>query len=88
MRSLSSGLFDESWYLTKNPEPARFPGGPLRHFLLHGGNELRDPNPYFNTAWYCENRPDFDRAQTNPIVHYLERGSKEGARPSPDFDPT
>jgi hypothetical protein len=85
---LSSGLFDESWYLTKNPEAARFPGGPLRHFLLHGGKELRDPNPYFNTAWYCENRPDFDRAQTNPLVHYLERGSKEGARPSPDFDPT
>jgi hypothetical protein len=82
---LSAGLFDESWYLTKNPEAARFPGGPLRHFLLHGGKKLRDPNPYFNTAWYCENRPDFDRAQSNPLVHHLERGSKEGARPSPDL---
>jgi len=82
-----SGLFDEPWYLTNNPDAAHFPGGALRHFLRHGGTELRDPNPYFNTAWYCQNHPDFDWCQSNPLVHYLERGSADGARPSPNFDP-
>ncbi len=82
-----SGLFDEPWYLTNNPDAAHFPGGALRHFLLHGGRELRDPNPYFDSAWYCQNRPDFDRDQSNPLVHYLERGSADGARPSRSFDP-
>ncbi len=82
-----SGLFDKPWYLTNNPDAAHFPGGALRHFLLHGVRELRDPNPYFDTAWYCKNHPDFDWRQWNPVVHYLERGSADGARPSPNFDP-
>ncbi len=82
-----SGLFDEPWYLANNPDAAHFPGGALRHFLRHGGRELRDPNPHFDTAWYCQNHPDFDRHQSNPLVHYLERGSADGARPSPNFDP-
>ena len=82
-----SGLFDKPWYLANNPDAAHFPGGALRHFLLHGVRELRDPNPYFDTAWYCQNHPDFDWRQSNPLVHYLERGSADGARPSPNFDP-
>jgi hypothetical protein len=82
-----SGLFDEPWYLTNNPDAAHFPGGALRHFLLRGGKELRDPNPYFDAAWYCQNHPDLDWRQSNPLVHYLEHGWADGARPSPNFDP-
>jgi hypothetical protein len=82
-----SGLFDEAWYLTRNPDVANFPGGALRHFVLHGVRGLRDPNPYFDTAWYCQNHPEADWRQSNPLVHYFEHGSADGARPSPHFDP-
>jgi hypothetical protein len=83
----SSGLFDEQWYVKNNPEAARFPGGPLRHFVRRGAQELRDPNPYFDAAWYRETCPGFDAEASNAVVHYILKGSAEGARPSPQFDP-
>lgn len=84
---MSSGLFDEPWYLTGNPEAAQFPKGALRHFMVAGARDLRDPNPFFNTGWYCERRPDIDWTQANPVVHYLRHGSAENEQPSPRFDP-
>ena len=82
----SSGLFDEAWYVRRNPEASQFPGGPLQHFLHRGAREFRDPNPYFNVAWYCARRSNLDPERKNPLVHYLEHGSVEGSSPSPDFD--
>jgi len=81
----SSGLFDEAWYVEKNPDAERFPGGPLRHFMPRGARELRDPNPFFDAAWYCAERPEALRA--NALVHYIERGAAQGLRPSLAFDP-
>jgi hypothetical protein len=83
----SSGLFDELWYVDNNPEAARYPGGPLRHFMRRGARELRDPNPYFSTAWYCEQRCGFDGERSNALVDYILKGSANGVPPSPRFDP-
>ena len=79
-----SGLFDEAWYVGRNPEAAQREGGPLRHYMRKGAPTLLDPNPYFDAAWYAANRP---AARQNPLLHYLKRGAAEGLSPSPAFDP-
>jgi glycosyltransferase involved in cell wall biosynthesis len=80
----SSGLFDENWYLIKNTDVADAKLDPLRHFLLFGGFERRDPNPQFNSGWYLDTYEDVKRAGSNPFVHYLESGRREGRLAKPD----
>ena len=56
---------------------------PLRHYLLFGGFERRDPSPRFNSGWYLDNYKDVERAGINPLVHYLKSGKKEGRTAKP-----
>ncbi|MDP1541288.1 MAG: glycosyltransferase [Moraxellaceae bacterium] len=74
----ASGMFDEHWYLTQNPDIAHAGIDPARHYLLFGGFEGRDPFPNFSSKWYLESYPDVKAAGVNPLVHYLKSGSKEG----------
>ena len=46
----SKGLFDKEWYLTAYPDIADAGVDPLKHFIHHGINEGRDPNPYLNLS--------------------------------------
>jgi GT2 family glycosyltransferase len=58
----------------------------LDHFLKHGVNEGRDPNPYFDTKWYLSRYPDIEEAGLNPLVHFALYGGQEGRSPGPEFD--
>lgn len=73
-----SGLFDEAWYLSQNPDVAQAKIDPALHYLRHGGFEGRDPGPKFSSAFYLDTYPDVKAAGINPLVHYLLLGEKEG----------
>jgi len=45
-----SGLFDRDYYLAANPDVAASGMDPLLHFLRHGENESRRPNPILSRA--------------------------------------
>lgn len=75
-----SSLFDEAWYLAKNPDVAQAKIDPALHYLRHGGFEGRDPGPNFSSAFYLDTYPDVKAARINPLVHYLLNGRKEGRK--------
>lgn len=75
----SSGLFDEAWYLANNPDLTnKAKANPVRHYLLSGGFERRDPGPSFCSGWYLDTYNDVKISGINPLVHYLELGREEG----------
>lgn len=82
-----SGLFDPVYYLRRYPDVGAAGIDPLTHYLDHGAEDGRDPNPVFQTRWYVARYPDVTTLGENPLLHYLMHGSKEGRMPSPDFDP-
>jgi hypothetical protein len=74
----SSGLFDEAWYLNHNLDVAQAKVDPVRHYLLFGGFEGRDPSPKFSSSFYLKTYEDVKKAGINPLVHYLKCGREEG----------
>ena len=78
----SSGLFDEGWYLTNNPDVELTNANPMLHYYDHGGFEGRDPGPNFSSSWYLDNYEDVKKARINPLVHYLKYGRNEGRHPN------
>jgi len=80
----SSDLFDETWYLTNNPDVAQARADPALHYLRFGGFEGLDPGPNFSSAWYLDTYADVKNYGVNPLVHYLKYGRKEGRVVQPD----
>jgi glycosyltransferase involved in cell wall biosynthesis len=82
--ALESGLFDQEWYLTRNPDVAQAGVDPMEHYLLSGGFEGRDPSSLFDSKWYLTQNPDVAKAGMNPLIHYLGWGKAQGRllRPS------
>jgi len=80
----SSGLFDETWYLTNIPDVTHGKADPPLHYLRSDGFEGRDPGPNFCSAWYRTKYEDVKNAGVNPLVHYIEYGREEGRSEKPD----
>jgi hypothetical protein len=78
-----SGLFNEAWYLFKNPDVARAEVDPLLHYLQTGAFEGRDPSPYFSSSIYLNIYKDVKEAGVNPLLHYLKYGQVEGREKQP-----
>jgi hypothetical protein len=78
-----SGLVDEDYYYSHYRDVANAMVDPVRHFCLHGWQEGRRPNAWFDTEWYIAQHD----CHENPLLHYLTIGEPAGAAPSPDFDP-
>ena len=49
---LESGWFDTGWYLSAYPNVARAHLGAVRHYLMWGMSEDRDPGPKFSASGY------------------------------------
>lgn len=81
-----SGLFDEAFYLTANPDLSLQPGAALDHYLRYGAEEGRAPNPWFDSQYYQELYPD--TALVNPLWHFITYGAEEGRLPNRDFRQT
>jgi glycosyl transferase family 2 len=76
-RNAPSRLFDSRFYLSRYPDVAAAGLNPLVHFLLHGAQEGRWPNPLFNTAAYRSRHPELGDKGVNPLVHYVSVGTQE-----------
>jgi Methyltransferase domain/Glycosyl transferases group 1 len=83
----ASGLFDEAYYLERNPEVTERRMNPLVHFVIAGAAEGRDPHPLFSTAFYLGQLPDLAASGQNALQHYLTQGWRTGCAPHPVFDP-
>src|SRR5262249_53746914 len=83
---LIAGLFDERYYLEKNPSVANARIAPFQHYRTVGWREGCDPNPLFDTQRYLENNPDVVSLGIDPLEHYCSYGWRQGLSPSPHFD--
>jgi glycosyltransferase involved in cell wall biosynthesis len=72
-----SGKFDRQWYLSNNPDVAAAGIDPIRHYVLHGVKEGRDPSPSFSTRKYLAKHPDVAAAGTNPFWHFIRHGKSD-----------
>jgi GT2 family glycosyltransferase len=72
-----SGLFDPKYYLSQGGNVAQIAVDPIRHYLMHGAEAGRDPNPGFDTSFYVERYPDVAESGLNPLDHYLRIGARE-----------
>ena len=75
---LSSTLFDANWYLNQYPDVASGDSDPVKHFLVFGGSERRNPSALFDTNKYLQLHPDVKETGLNPLVHYELHGRHEG----------
>lgn len=65
---VTSGAWDESWYLQEYPDVASHLVDPLLHYLVQGWRELRSPGPRFDARRYAESAGLHD---IHPLLHYL-----------------
>jgi hypothetical protein len=85
---IRSSLFDEAFYLAKNPDvAAAVASGILRsgfdHFTQFGQLERRNPNALFDEAFYLAKNPDVAAAVASGILrsgfdHFTQFGMLEG----------
>ena len=73
-----SGLFDEEYYLQNNSDLLLTHIDLLRHFILHGWLEGRNPSNDFDLEFYLNHYPNVRISGVNPLFHYLTKGSREG----------
>ncbi len=73
-----STAVDGAFYRAVNPDLAKSDLDPIRHYLLSGWREGRDPAPWFSTRAYVEANREVIRAGWNPLHHYLAIGRREG----------
>lgn len=78
-----SKLFDDCYYVATYFDVKADGIDPLRHYVMHGWRERRNPGPLFDTAWYLQQNPDVAAAGINPLLHYIEYGAAEGRTPAP-----
>lgn len=83
---LDASLFDEYYYLEKNPDVAASKMNPFKHFIRYGAAEGRSPSPYFETDWYLSTNADVGKSGMSAIVHYLFHGSKQNRSPNSELD--
>jgi hypothetical protein len=70
--------FDPQFYRETYPDIARIGVEPIRHYILKGWRENRDPTALFSTREYIAKYADVASAGINPFVHYIEHGRAEG----------
>lgn len=73
-----STAVDGSFYRAINPDLAKSGLDPVRHYVLSGWREGRDPAPWFSTRAYLAANPQLAKAGWNPLHHYLTVGRREG----------
>ncbi len=71
---ISSGEFWPDWYLLNNQDVRSQGADPLQHFIMHGLQENRLPNPNFNSNDYIKRVPRLLDFQWPPFAHYLKIG--------------
>ena len=70
--------FDDAFYLGTYPEVRRLQIGALRHFIMIGWKQGKDPNELFSTKAYLDMYHDVADLNVNPFHHYVVHGREEG----------
>ncbi len=81
----SSGLFDESYYLSVNADVKDNGVDPLDHYVRWGDGEGRNPMPLFDPSYYRDQVGGI-AGRVNSLVHYVWVGSRRKLSPSQWFD--
>jgi hypothetical protein len=72
-----SDIFDHRFYQNAYPDVGGGKINRIRHYILHGAAERRDPSPYFSTKFYLGEYDDVYQAGVNPLFHYITKGYRE-----------
>lgn len=78
-------LFDADFYLDSNPDIREAGVDPLDHYVRHGADEGRWPNPWFDSRGYATRFQSGEDAK-NPLAHYAAAGSDAPSWTSSRFD--
>jgi GT2 family glycosyltransferase len=70
-------LLDVGYYLTKYPNVRSSGMDPILHYMYHGFNEGKKPNPDFDGDLYLKAYKDIKKSDINPLVHFSLYGIKE-----------
>lgn len=70
--------FDDAFYLDTYPDLRPMVFGPVRHYIMRGWREGRDPAELFSTRDYLDMYGDVADAGVNPFQHYINHGRIEG----------
>ena len=81
-----SRLFDEKFYLEENEDVKSLGINPLKHYVLNGDKEWRNPNEWLDNKYYKENNYDIVNKNMNGLYHFIKYGAREGRRPNKDAD--
>ena len=73
-----STLFDAKYYLFTYKDVRVRDMDPIKHYILFGAKELRNPSPTFNTEYYLQKYNEVKEDGMNPLAHYIQYGLKEG----------
>jgi lipopolysaccharide biosynthesis protein len=76
------GGFDIEWYLEQNKDVAEIGIDPYEHYLLHGWQEGRRPNKWFDPQFYVKTYLSEIETNIEPLEHYLTVGAKLGYQPN------
>lgn len=68
---VKSGFFDEDFYIRAYPDVMISKLKPVRHYLLYGGVEGRNPSELFDSSAYLLDHPEVEQSGMNPLVHFL-----------------
>lgn len=78
----ASPLFDEEFYLARNPNVVESGLHPMLHYVRNGWEFALDPGPDFDAAAYVAEHPEIIQNRLAPLVHY-ERFGRPNATPVP-----
>lgn len=82
-------IFDQAWYLDRNPEVAAKGWCPLAHYLTVGDAAGCDPHPLFDLADYrARHAVKIAACGLTALQHFVYSGAREGYAPHPLFDVT
>jgi hypothetical protein len=85
---LASGLFDAAFYLQSYIDVSIAGIDPLWHYVQHGDNEGRTPNPFFSPQHYRRRAGEAAmQADANALEHYINCGEMAGLRTHVLFSP-
>ena len=73
-------LFDVGYYLKSNRDVMETGKDPFIHYLYHGFEENRNPNPDFDGDYYLQSNMDVLKLKINPLIHYSLYGMREGRK--------
>ena len=79
--------FDQEFYCRKYLDIAGCGMIPVVHYLVHGGEERRQPGPFFDPGWYVDRTPFYNTEKGDLLDHYLNIGAAVGKSPIPVFSP-